>query len=52
MDAIGDAIVRLLRDEEALRRIGKAGHDFWAARHTTEAIARCHEELYERVLAR
>jgi glycosyltransferase involved in cell wall biosynthesis len=51
-EAVADGIVRLLRDEGARRRMGEAGHAFWLAGHTPDAVARSHERLYERILAR
>ena len=50
-DALADALVDLLGDEPERRRLGRAGREFWRAGHTPDAVARCHERIYDTVLA-
>lgn len=49
--ALADALVDLLGDEPQRRRLGRAGREFWRADHTPDAVARCHERIYDTVLA-
>ena len=48
--AITQALHEMLGDPVALRRMGEAGHAFWAEQFTPEALARCHERIYERIV--
>jgi glycosyltransferase involved in cell wall biosynthesis len=48
--AIAAALREMLGDPVALRRMGEAGHAFWAAGFKPEALARRQEHVYERVV--
>jgi glycosyltransferase involved in cell wall biosynthesis len=48
---LAKAILRLLRDEELSRKLGKAAQDVIAAQHSVAALVQRHEELYQRLLS-
>jgi glycosyltransferase involved in cell wall biosynthesis len=43
---VAKAITDLLSDPSRAREMGEAGREFWATRHTVEAVADWHERLY------
>jgi glycosyltransferase involved in cell wall biosynthesis len=47
--ALAAALRDMLADPIALRRMGDMGHAFWSTAFTPEAVARCHERVYQRV---
>lgn len=49
--ALCDALVELLDGPQTRQRLGAAGHAFWHNGHTPAAVARCHERIYDAVLA-
>jgi glycosyltransferase involved in cell wall biosynthesis len=50
--AISRAIVELVDDPRRRALLGESGRRFWSQGHTVEAVARCHETLYDRLLER
>jgi phosphatidyl-myo-inositol dimannoside synthase len=48
--AIAAMLREMLGDPAALRRMGEAGHAFWAEGFTPDAVARCHERIYESIV--
>lgn len=44
--ALASTIASLLLDAERLRRLGVAGHAFWVAHHTIDAVAQWYERQY------
>jgi glycosyltransferase involved in cell wall biosynthesis len=51
-EAVARAILELVDDPRRRTRLGEAGRRFWSRGHTVEAVARCHEALYDRLLER
>jgi glycosyltransferase involved in cell wall biosynthesis len=49
-EAVADAIVGLLEDPKRRAALGAAGYRFWSRRHTVEAVTRCHEQIYSRLV--
>jgi glycosyltransferase involved in cell wall biosynthesis len=49
---LAGALLDLLADPTRLRAMGEAGHRFWSAHHTVEAVASWHERLYEKLAGR
>ena len=45
--ALAKALVDLLASPDERRRCGSLGYEFWRACHTPEAVAACHEKLYD-----
>lgn len=48
--ALARALTEMLSDPAALREYGRRGHEFWRTKHTPEAIAERHSEIYTELL--
>jgi len=46
VDALASTIATLLLDAPRRRALGEAGHAFWSASHTVDAVARWYESTY------
>ena len=50
-DAFARTLVDVLRDDARRDRLAAAGHRFWIAEATPQAVARRHEQIYEELLS-
>jgi glycosyltransferase involved in cell wall biosynthesis len=50
-DAVAGAILGLIADDRRRTALGEAGFAYWSGELSVEAVARRHEQLYERTLA-
>jgi glycosyltransferase involved in cell wall biosynthesis len=49
-ESFANAIVSLLGDPARARSMGRAGHDYWRARLTPQAVAERHLSIYARLM--